>query len=123
MALTFGIGLLTNRAPWTELTFIKLALFLADKAQESSARNQKKQALVTRRNNPRTFHHEYHCLLRRPRTMLHSLRNHVSLPRSQFHRAVAHLDNELAFHHIEELIFIVVFMPVILALDHSQTYH
>jgi len=44
--------------------------------------------------------------------------NHESLTRLQINRLVLQIDNEVTVKHKEELVFVVVFMPVILALHY-----
>jgi hypothetical protein len=55
--------------------------------------------------------------------MQQSSRNHHSLSRSQADGPILQLNEQLPLHDVEEFVVRIVFMPVILALDHAQTHH
>lgn len=57
----------------------------------------------------------------RARTMHHAFRNNESLSWCKFDRAVGQVDQQLSLYHVEK--FVVVLVPVILALHHAQANH
>ena len=44
----------------------------------------------------------------------------ATLPRREFHRAPLQVNQEAAFHHIEELVLVVVLVPVVLTLHDPE---
>ena len=54
--------------------------------------------------------------------MQHSLRYDESLALAELHRAALQVDQEFSFDDIKELVEIVVLVPVILSLDHTQPH-
>ena len=54
--------------------------------------------------------------------MDHAFRHDESLERPQIDRTVLEIDDEMAFEDEEELIVIVMLVPVILALQNPETY-
>ena len=55
--------------------------------------------------------------------MFHSLRNNEALLRKQLDGPILELDHEAAGHDVEELVQVVMFVPVILALDDAEPHH
>ena len=76
---------------------------------------------VTRRHDARPFHHQDHSSLGRSRSVHHSLRDDEPLSRSQFHCAALQVNDESPFHYVEELILIVVLVPVIFTLNDAES--
>ena len=56
---------------------------------------------------------------RRDRTMLDTARNHDQLTRLDPHVAITELHEQASLDHQEQLVFVVVMMPMILALHHT----
>ena len=79
------------------------------------------------RNNPCVFDHQDNRALRSARAVHHPVWHNESLTRRQFHRAALKptldIDQQFALDHIEELIFHVVLVPVVFALDHAHANH
>ena len=60
---------------------------------------------------------------RRARTVQDSLRDHEPLARREFDRPILEVDEKLAFDHIEELVVLIVLVPVVFAFDHAEPHH
>src|SRR2546421_12506001 len=73
--------------------------------------------LVSRRNDASVLEHQNHGSPRRARPVQHALGHNKTLTRCEFHQAAFKIDEQLSFYHVEKLIVIVMFVPVILALD------
>ena len=54
--------------------------------------------------------------------MHHAFGNYRRLARSQVDRALFQIDQQLTANDIEELVFVLVFMPMIFALDHAEPH-
>src|SRR5690242_20499776 len=67
------------------------------------------------------FHHEHDRSLRSARAMQNSLGDHHALPRTEFHGAAFEINQQLSFDDVEELIIVIMLVPVIFALHHTET--
>jgi hypothetical protein len=52
--------------------------------------------------------------------MHHAFRNYDGFARGQVEATILEIDKQLAADHVEELIFVVVLMPMIFAVDNSE---
>src|SRR5207244_1681328 len=77
-------------------------------------------SVIARRHDARTFDHQDHSPLRRPRPMNDSLRHHEALPRPQLHGAPFQVDEQPTLDDVEELVLVVVLVPVVLALNYAE---
>src|SRR5215471_1473754 len=75
---------------------------------------------ISRRHNPDILDHQNDALLRRPSSVKHALRDDHPLLWAKGNRAAFEIDQELSLKAEKELIIIVVFVPMILALHHAQ---
>lgn len=75
---------------------------------------------VPGRNNIGAFDHQDDGALRRARSMLHLFGDNKPLPRLQLHGSTFQIDQQHTIKDEEELIDIVVFMPVVFTLDDSH---
>ena len=55
--------------------------------------------------------------------MQHTLRNHESLPRRQFHRPIFQIDEQPPFDNVKELVVRIMLVPVVFAPDHPNPNH
>ena len=55
--------------------------------------------------------------------MPNASRDDKSLLRSQLHRPIFQIDKEQSFHHVEEFIEIIVFVPMIFTLHDTKADH
>src|SRR4051812_15635596 len=62
--------------------------------------------------DPLRFDHQYDGALRRAGAMDDTLRHGESLLRRELNRAALKVDQEFALHHVEELVLLVVLVPV-----------
>jgi hypothetical protein len=76
---------------------------------------------VASRLNPCAFHHEHYSAFGRPRAMLYAVRNCESLIRRELDRFVFQVDEQLAQHHEEKLVLLVVVMPVKFTLNDTKS--
>jgi hypothetical protein len=76
---------------------------------------------VASRLNPCAFHHEHYSAFGRPRAMLYAVRNCESLIRRKLDRFVFQVDEQLARHHEEKLVLLVVVMPVKFTLNDTKS--
>src|SRR5262249_11472799 len=75
---------------------------------------------VAGRNDARRLHHDDHCALGCTRLMFDPLWHRVPLLRSQPHSLAAlELKHELPLENEEELVLLVVLVPMEVALDHA----
>jgi len=79
-------------------------------------------ALVSRRNDSCVFHHQDDGALRSTGPMFETLGHHESLPRSHSDGTIWQIDQELAIQDEEELVVVVVFMPGVFPLHHTQAH-
>jgi len=75
---------------------------------------------IAGRDDRRGFDHENHCTLGSARAVNDALRHDVPLLRSQIDGAVLEVNDETAVENKEELVVVVVFMPMILAAHDAQ---
>ena len=52
-----------------------------------------------------------------------ALGNHHALSRRELNGAAFDVDEQLALDHVEELVVVIVFVPVVFAFNHSQADH
>src|SRR5262245_29938739 len=78
---------------------------------------------VSGRNDTRALDQENRGALRRARAMMGALRYHEPLPRRQLDAAAFEIDEQPSFDDVEELVLVVVMVPVVFALDHAQAHH
>ena len=71
---------------------------------------------VTGRNDTGVFHHQNDCSIRSPRAMLDAFGNDKSLLWLQINRATFEIDDKVPLQDKEELVVIVMFVPVVFAL-------
>ena len=76
---------------------------------------------VASRLNPCAFHHEHYSAFGRARAMLYAVRNCESLIRRKLDRFVFQVDEQLARHHEEKLVLLVVVMPVKFTLNDTKS--
>jgi hypothetical protein len=69
---------------------------------------------VSGRENAGGLHHQHHGAFGGAGAMHHSFRYDESLTGRKFHRPLFEDGEEFAFHDIEELVVIIVFVPVVL---------
>src|SRR5271166_1628311 len=81
------------------------------------------RSAVARRHDARALDHEDHRPLRRPRAVDDSLGHHEALARRQLDGAALQVDQEPSLQDVEELILIVVLVPVVLALNDAEPDH
>jgi hypothetical protein len=72
------------------------------------------------RNNGGSFHHQNDCSIGRPGAMLDAFGNDKSLLWLQINRAIFKIDDEVPLQDEEELVVVVMFVPVVFALHDSQ---
>src|SRR5215510_2698155 len=82
-----------------------------------SSRAAGPQMLIPRRNNPGVFEHQDHSPLWRESAVHHAFGHDESLARVKLHSAAFEIDQQPALDDVEKLIVVIVFVPVILALD------
>jgi hypothetical protein len=75
---------------------------------------------VTSRNDGRGFHHQYNCSIRGAGAMPDAFRNDKSLLCLEIDRAIFEVDDKMPLQDKEELVVIVMFVPVVFALHDSQ---
>jgi hypothetical protein len=75
---------------------------------------------VTGWNYRRGFNHQYDRSIGRSSAVYNALRNDEPFSRLQVNRFAFQVDNEVAIEHKEELVVVIVLMPVVLALHHAQ---
>src|SRR6266853_5869135 len=78
--------------------------------------------LVSRRNDSCVFHHQDDGALRSTGPMFETLGHHESLPRSHSDGTIWQIDQELAIQDEEERVVVVVFMPGVFPLHHTQAH-
>src|SRR5262245_22241169 len=78
------------------------------------------RSLVAGWYDPGPLDHENHTSLRSARPMHHPFRNREPLSRCELDRPAFQVNYEAALDHVEELILLVVLMPVKLALHHAE---
>src|SRR5262249_3182036 len=88
--------------------------------RESSTRAS--NASVTRRNHRGSFDHQNNGAFRGTRPMHNTFWHNEALPRLQFYNSIFQIDEEQSFHDIEELVFFVMPVPVILTLNDAETH-
>lgn len=66
--------------------------------------------------------HENHSPLRSARPVHHPFRNGEPLPRPELDRPALQVDHQTALHHVEELVFPIVLVPVELSLHDAEPY-
>jgi hypothetical protein len=76
---------------------------------------------VTRGNHRGIFDHQNNGALRRARSMHHTSWHNEALSRLQFYNLIFQINDEQSFHNIEELVFLVMLVPMILALNDAET--
>ena len=69
------------------------------------------------------FHHQDYSALRGPWTMHNAFGNDKSLAWCKIDSPVFEIDEKPALNYIEELIFFVVLVPVVFAVDYPQPNH
>src|SRR5580698_8369670 len=72
---------------------------------------------IPRRNDPRILHHQDSRPLRRAGAVHNPSRHNEALPRRKLDDAVFEVDQELALHHVKELVVFIVLVPVVFAFD------
>src|SRR6266850_605745 len=80
------------------------------------------RSLVASRYDPGPLNHENHGSLWSPRPMQHTFWDRKRLPRRELDRSAIQLNHKTALHHIEELVFVVVLMPVKLSLHDAEPH-
>ncbi len=83
-------------------------------------RFQRNQLSIASRLDPGSFDHENHGSLRGPCPMHYTFRDCKSLPRCKLDRPVFQINDETPLHHIEELVFLIVLVPVELSLHDAE---
>ena len=79
-------------------------------------RSLSRGSFVTGRDDGGILNHQNDCTLGRTRAVNDTLGNHETLPRSKIDGTIFEVDDEVSVEYEEELIVVVVFMPVVLAL-------
>src|SRR6202022_100028 len=72
------------------------------------------------RNNPGVLKHQDYSSLGGPGAGQHAFGDDESLPWRELHDPVFHVDQQLALDDVEELVVMVMFVPVILTLNYSH---
>src|SRR6185312_8470791 len=67
--------------------------------------------------------HQHNRALGGARPVHNAFWNHDPLAWRQFNRAALQVDEELSFHDVEELVIVLVLVPVIFALNHSEPHY
>ena len=80
-------------------------------------------ASVPGRNNPCVLEHQDNGALRCSRSVKYAFWYNESLTWRELHDALFQIDKQLAFDDVEELVIVVMFVPVVLALDHSNSHY
>jgi hypothetical protein len=75
---------------------------------------------IAGRDDSTVFDHKNYRALRRSRAVEHSLGNDNALPGREFNGAAFQVDDQLAFDHIKKLVVVIVFVPVVFALNHTN---
>ena len=75
---------------------------------------------VAGRNNVRALDHQDHSPFRRARAMAHTFGHNESLPRRKINNPILKIDEEMSIENEKEFVDVLVFVPVILALDHRH---
>src|SRR5437016_4128745 len=78
---------------------------------------------VASRHDRGRLDHQDDALLRRARAMHNAPRNDEALIGQKLNRSTFEVDDELSTQHEEELIVVVVFVPMVLALHHAKAHH
>jgi len=76
---------------------------------------------VARRNDCGCFNHENYCAFRGTRAMNDALRDNEALVSRKLDAFILEIDDETTLQYKEELIVVVMFVPVILALHDAKT--
>ena len=79
-------------------------------------------ALVSRRNDSRVFHHQDDGALRSTGPIFETPGHDKALSRPQSDGTIRQIDQELAIQDEEELVVLVVLMPVAFSLHHAQVH-
>src|SRR5438445_380871 len=87
-----------------------------------SPRRGRGRGSVARRDDPRALDHKNHAPLGGPRPMHHALRDRKPLSRCELDGPAFEINHETPLHDIEELVFLVVLVPVELALQHAEPH-
>src|SRR5271163_3968776 len=74
-------------------------------------------------DNPGILDHENHGALRSAGAMQGPSWHHKALARMKLHDALFQVNQQLALDHIEELVVLVMFVPVIFALDDGHAHN
>src|SRR5690242_6110439 len=80
------------------------------------------RSLVASRYDPGPLDHENHGSLWSPRPMQHTFWDAKPLSRCELDRSALQLDHKTALNHIEELVFVVVLVPVELSLHDAEPH-
>src|SRR3989475_3421575 len=78
--------------------------------------------LVTGWHNARSLHHEHHRPFGSPRAVPYAARHDEALARRELDRAALEIDDEAPRDDVEELVFGVVLVPVVLPLHHTKPH-
>src|SRR5262245_17315624 len=79
-------------------------------------------SLIPSRNNPCILNHENHRFSRGARAMHHTPGHDESLLWLEFHDAILKIDQQATINHKEELVIVVVLVPVVFALNHTEAH-
>src|ERR1700730_18304368 len=77
---------------------------------------------VPSRDYPRPLHHQNDRPLRRASAVDDALRNYESLALAKLHGAPLQIDQKLSLDDVEKLVEVVVLVPVILSLHHTEPH-
>jgi hypothetical protein len=73
-------------------------------------------------NNISTLDHQDHCAFRRACSMTHASRHNEALSRREIDYAILEIDQKPSIKHEKEFIDVIVFMPVIFALNDRHSH-
>src|SRR5215831_686932 len=74
-------------------------------------------------NNALVLYHQHHSAPGRAGAVHHALGDNETLAWVELHGAAFEVNEQLPFDDVKELVVLVVFMPVVLALDDGHTHH
>jgi hypothetical protein len=94
--------------------------FFAVQTGPSFAASSSAALRITGRNDGGGFHHQNDCSIWGAGAMLDAFGNDKSLLWLQINRAIFEIDDKVPFQDKEELVIVVMFVPVVLALHDSE---
>src|SRR5439155_5718110 len=91
--------------------------------RRADKRARRSPTLIAGRHDARSLYHEHHRALGSPRAVPYAAWHDEALARRELDRAALQVDDEPPRDDVEELVLVVVLVPVVFPLHHTESHH